>query len=374
MTQQSVTFVVAGLSFGGAEVQVVELCARIQARGWRPSVVSLIPPTALTERLDEIGVPWVHLGARKGRYSPRLLPRLHRAIRQFQPTVVHSHTLPANFAVRLVRPFVDAPVVVTSAHNINEGGRARMLFYRLTDGLTDLTTNCSVSAVERYVAIKAAPADRIRYVPNGIDTQRFRADPVRRAEVRAELGLDDQFTWLAVGRMDAAKDWPNLLEACTRTLRTDDRLLVVGQGPLTDEVQRDIDARGLSPRIRMLGLRPDVPDLMRAADAYVMSSAWEGLPMVLLEAGASSLPTVATSVGGVDQLVIPGETGFLVPPKNADALGRAMLALRNLPDTERRALGEGARAHVESRYGIDAVAEQWLAIYAELLEQTAVAA
>ena len=98
------------------------------------------------------------------------------AYRRFRPDVVHSHTLPANFAARAARAIQRVPVLITSCHNLTEGGAARMAFYRVTDRLADVTTNCSVSAVERYVRIGAVPAGRIRYVPNGIDTDRFRPD------------------------------------------------------------------------------------------------------------------------------------------------------------------------------------------------------
>lgn len=365
--RRSVTFVLTHLAYGGAETQVVELCSCLRDRGWDVSLVSLMPPSGLTERLDELQVRWTHLGATRGHYSPRLIPRLRRELRRFSPTVVHSHTLPANFVARLVRPFMNVPVMVTSAHNIWEGGFARMLFYRLTDSITDLTTNCSVAAVQRYVDIKAAPEDRIRYMPNGIDTDRFRPDPERRAAMRDELELGDAFTWLAVGRMTEQKDWPNLLDAASRTLAEDDRLLIVGDGELETMVRQGIHDRGLHHQVTMLGTRTDIPELMRAADAYVMSSAWEGLPIVLLEACASGLPIVATDVGGNDQLVQPGTTGTLVPSRDATALAAAMHEMRAMAPEARAALGQAARNHVHTRYSMAAVADQWVAIYEELL-------
>ena len=369
-----VTYVLTHLAYGGAETQVVELCRHVRALGWEPSIVSLMSPTGLTERLDELAIPYSDLGIPRGALRPRLVTGLRRELLRRQPTVVHSHTLPANFAARAVRPLLSVPVLVTSAHNIWEGGFLRMLFYRFTDRLADLTTNCSEAAVQRYVDIKAAPADRIRYMPNGIDIDRFAPDPARRAALRQRLGLGDAFTYLAVGRLTEQKDWPNMLDAAARALRPTDRLLVVGDGELREEVAAGIARRGLSDRVLMLGIRTDIADLMRASDAYVMSSAWEGLPIVLLEASAAGLPLVATRVGGNDQLVRPSKTGWLVPPRAPEALADAMVAVRQLPARERALMGVAARAHVARTYSMSAIAREWVTLYEGLLERGAEAA
>ena len=117
----------------------------------------------------------------------------------------------------------------------------------------------------------------------------------------------------------------------------------------------------------MLGTRTDIPDLMRAADAYVMSSAWEGLPLVLLEASASGLPIVATDVGGNRELVVDGTTGQLVAPQDGLALAVAMRELRDQPPRVRARLGKAARDYVESRYSLAAIADRWIETYQELL-------
>ncbi|HHO51517.1 MAG TPA: glycosyltransferase [Deltaproteobacteria bacterium] len=369
---RSITYVLTHLAYGGAETQVVELCRHVAGLGWQVSVISLMPPSGLTERLDQLGVPWSHLGVDRGEHSPRIVTGLRRQLSRLAPTVIHSHTLPANFAARAVRPLLRRhPVLVTSAHNVWEGDWKRMLFYRLTDRVADLTTNCSIAAVERYVRIKAAPAHRIRYMPNGIDTDRFRPDPAIRNAKRGELGLGDAFTWLAVGRMTEQKDWPNVLEGARQALGAGDRLLIVGDGELKGAVEQGIRDRGLEDRVQHLGTRTDIPELMCAADGYLMGSAWEGLPIVLLEASAAGLPIVATDVGGNDQLVRPGQTGWLVQPRDPEALAEGMSSLRELDPSVRARLGAAARDHVSERYSMAAIAARWVAIYEELLAKRA---
>ena len=144
-------------------------------------------------------------------------------------------------------------------------------------------------------------------------------------------------------------------------------LLLAGRGPLqgeTESLARELD---IADRVRFLGVRHDIPELMCAADAYVMSSAWEGMPVVLLEAAASALPIVATSVGGNHEVVCHEESGFMVPARDPEALGMVMLRLMELPETQRRRMGDHGRAHVRSQYGLTRVVERWEALYSEVL-------
>jgi glycosyltransferase involved in cell wall biosynthesis len=318
-------------------------------------------------------VPYTDLGIPEGRRDPRLVPRLIRVVRRFRPGILHTHTLPANFVGRAARPLCGVPVMITSAHNVYEGGRAKMAYYRLTDRFADLTTNVSPIAVDRFVEVGAVPSrDRIRYMPNGMDLQRFAPDPAVRARVRAELGVDgDTFLWLAVGRHSEQKDYPNLLAALGR-LGADRRWLVAiaGTGPLLDLTRQEVEDRKLTDRVQILGLRTDVGDLMKAADGFALSSAYEGLPIVLLEAGASALPMVATDVGGNGQIVEDRVGGFLVPPRDPGALAGALERVMALAPEERASMGAAARERVGRGFGMDAVADQWDALYRELLGAT----
>ncbi len=363
-----VTYVLTQLTSTGASTQVLELCKQVEELGWTPSVVSLLAPAGSTERLDQLGVDWSHLGIpRAAPWSPRLVTGLRRALVRLAPTVVHSHTLPANVAARAVRSLVGFPVLVNSAHSDREGGFLRMLMYRMTDRFADLTTSSSEAGVLRYVDRKAAPEGRIRYVPNGIDTDRFAPDAERRAATREALGLGDAFTFVAIGRFAEHKDWPNLLDAATFALRPNDRLLVAGEGELRETMEAAIARRGLRDRVRIVDARANVADLLAAADAYVSSSAWDGLPVELVEAASAGLPLVATRVGAHARVVLPEVTGWLVPPRAPDELADAMIAVRELPAPARERMGGRARRHVVERYSMSAIARQWVGIYDDLL-------
>jgi glycosyltransferase involved in cell wall biosynthesis len=174
-----------------------------------------------------------------------------------------------------------------------------------------------------------------------------------------------------VGRFEIAKDYPNMLRAFQRVRREcpDAVLLLVGRGSLQPETEALVRSLGLEGAVIFAGVRSDVLHVMRAADAYVMSSAWEGMPMVLLEASMSGLPIVATEVGGNREVVLQGQSGYLVPARDDGALATAMLRLSRLPEPERRAMGERAAEHIRAHYSLRRVADQWEAIYREVLDR-----
>lgn len=358
------------MSFAGAEIQVLNLATEFRRRGWEVRVVSMLPPEDLVDRLRAADIEYHTLGMRRGVPDPRMVFRLAALLRRWQPRVLHCHMVHANLLGRLVRLLAPVPVLVSTAHSINEGGRLRELFYRVTDPLTDVTTHISEVAAEHYVKVGAVPPGRIRFIPNGLDLGDFRPDPEGRRVMRRQLQLQDGFIWLAVGRFDEAKDYPTMLRAFARAVNGRKVvLLLVGGDGLEERMTPLVKELGIDRRVRFLGTRDDVQMLMKAADAYLMSSAWEGMPMVLLEAAASGLPIVSTDVGGIGEVVQDGVNGFLVEAREPDRLAGAIGRLMELSADERERMGREGRRLVEGRFGLSAVVDQWEALYAELGEQ-----
>jgi glycosyltransferase involved in cell wall biosynthesis len=145
-------------------------------------------------------------------------------------------------------------------------------------------------------------------------------------------------------------------------------LAIAGEGPLRGALSALAVQLGIQDRVQILGLRSDVRELMRAADAYVMSSAWEGTPIALLEAAACELPVVATNVGGNADLVAEGVTGTLVPAGDCQALGRAMAWIRTMDATERKKMGVKGRQLISSVHDSKSVVDRWENLYAHLLD------
>ena len=369
MTQRCIVFVVNALTHGGAEIQVSRLARGLRRRGWRVGVVSMIPPEALVPEMQADGVEVHCLNMSPGVPNPAAIFRLRRILGDMRPHVVHSHIAHANILSRVTRMLTGFPVLVCTAHSTYEGGRMLTMAYRYTDWLADLTTHVCEAGVSRQIETRSAPPGRVVFVPNGLDLDSFRPEAQLRDATRRELGLADEFTWLAAGRFEAAKDYPNLVRAfaALASRRPGTVLLIAGRGSLEAEVKAMASAAGLDGRVRFLGVRSDVPGLMNAADAYVMSSRWEGMPLVLQEAAAVGLPIVATDVGGNPQVVCNGVSGLLVPPNDPAALAAAMEKVLAFPPQERAEMGRRGRGYVESRFGIERVLDRWESIYQELL-------
>jgi glycosyltransferase involved in cell wall biosynthesis len=323
----------------------------------------------MAAQFREAGITVHELGVRRGVPDPRAVLRLRKIIRSFRPTVIHSHMVHANLLARVTRLVCPMPALLCTAHNIIEGGRWTEIAYRLTDPLGDLTTIICDAAAQRCVQVNSVPRNRLKVVVNGFPIEQFRPDPQRRVVTRQQLGIWDEFVWLAVGRFETQKDYCNLVNAVTRLPSQESLFLIAGDGPLRPEIERLAMGANVLDRFRFLGMRKDVPALMAAADGYVMPSAWEGLPMVLLEAAGSGLPIVATNVGGNSEIVRDDVSGYLVPPSNPTALAEALQKMEDALPSSRAAMGSAGRAFVIQKYSLSSVLDEWECVYGSLMQK-----
>jgi glycosyltransferase involved in cell wall biosynthesis len=299
------------------------------------------------------------------------MTRARRLIEDFRPDLLHSHTFQANFAARMLRLTGGAPKVISTVHNVYEGGWKRTLAYRLTDRLSAHTTAVSTAAANRYIRIGAISQHKCSVVTNGIDLTEFVPAHIHCDSSQSSTAPEREFVWLAAGRVVPAKDFGNLLAAfqLVRAELPKTQLRIAGQfgkngllgtsGKVVELRQRDPD------NVRWLGHRGDMVQTIEAADAFVLSSAWEGMPLVVGEAMAMGKPVVATDVGGVRELV--GDAGFIVPPKSPLALAEAMLHVMHMPECDCRQMGRAARQRIRRYFDIDTKVDEWEALYARVL-------
>ena len=224
----------------------------------------------------------------------------------------------------------------------------------------------SRAVAEAHLAAAMVSEDRLIVLPNGVDVEEWQLNPLVRAAVRREFGLDNEFLWFAAGRLDPVKDYPTLLRAMTEVQDTA-RLVIAGVGALESELRRLSNELRLEKRVNFLGFEPDVRRWMQAADGFVLSSRLEGLPMSILEAAACSVPTVATDVPGTREAILDGQTGQLAAAGSVCSLRDAMNRLIRTPPRERQAMGERARQFVVEHFSLDAVLDQWESLYADFL-------
>ena len=364
-----IALLATNLARGGAETQVALLAAGLRRRGWEVSVISLLKPPAFEQELASAGVPVFSLNMQPGVWNPLGLVRLGIILRKLRPQILHSHMFHANLLARAVRLACPVPVLISTLHSVAESARGsekvrpRDWLYRLTDPLADVTVAVSDAVAARHASVRAVSARRLRVIPNGVDTTLFRPDAARRERMRQLLGLGQEFTWLAVGRLMWKKGYTTLLRAFAGL--GGGILLVAGAGPLDTELRRL--AGDLGADVRFLGERQDVADLMSACDGFVHASLVEGLPLALLEAASSGMACVATDVGGVSEIIVHERTGYLVSPGVPEALGAAMSRLMSLSGEQRRKLGLAARDRVVARFETGVVLTEWEELYRELL-------
>ena len=363
---------------GGAEEQVMLLSLGLRARGWDVRIVSLLPLFPLSTELEASDIPISSLHMRRGIPDPRATLRLLNELRAFKPDVVHCHMPQANLLARVVRPFCKFPVLISTLHNLTmermngSSGGFLEAAHRWTDRYSDITTVICRPAVESYVERRAVPRHKIAVFYNGVRTEQFRTDAQARKQLRRDLGLDGKFVWLAIARLERAKDYSNLLRAFSKVVERNSRnltLLICGQGSLEEEVRGEVRDRKLTGHVNFLGVRRDIPEIMNAADAFVMSSYLEGLPMVLLQACSVGMPIVATAVGGNPEIVLDGVNGFLVPPRDDESLATAMHQVLNMPDDERSLMAERGRKLALENFEFGRILDRWEELYIEQMKR-----
>ncbi len=352
---------------GGAERQTILLACGLRSRGWRVSVIALSGAGgSAAGELVAAGIPFLALGMRKGLADPRGWIRLNRWLRRERPDVLHAHLPHAAWIARWSRLAAPVRVVVDTIHTSSTGTIGRRIGYRWSRRLPDRVTAVGEAVRQAYLDAKMVPPQQIAVIPNGIDTESWKPDEEVRAVRRREMGLSDEFLWFAAGRLEPVKDYPTMLRAFAQ-VREPARLVIAGSGPLEGELRALSAALEIAPRVRFLGFEPDVRTWLRAADGFLLTSRWEGLPMGLIEASACAVPAVATDVPGTNEVIVGGQTGWLVPAGSSMVLAGKMRTLTNASNAERRAMGERARLRTVERYSLDSVLDRWEALYRDLL-------
>lgn len=367
-----ILMVITGLGMGGAEKVVTSLADQLVDRGHEVVIAYMTGEILVAPKNNSIKLISLEADSIKNLYKSYSI--LRKLIKDFKPDVVHSHLVHANILCRSLRLTTAIPRLISSAHNTDEEGWTRFLAYRLTDKLTDISTNVSDEAVEAFIKQKAVRLGRMLTLHNGISTTEFIFSEQARDDICRELGvIKDQQLILAVGRLNEQKDYPNLFAAISILSKNyqNIKVAIAGQGSLLHELENRAKELGIADKICFLGIRDDIPQLMSAADVFVLSSAWEGFGLVVAEAMACERVVVATDCGGVKEVV--GDAGFLVPPKNDIALATALQQALTLTSDERLQLGKKARQRFLQYYSLDMATDKWLRLYSAPMSKLATA-
>jgi glycosyltransferase involved in cell wall biosynthesis len=360
-----ILYVVTGLAQGGAERVVCDLADEMFKRGYEVKIVYLIGEVLTQPAYKEIELISINLNNVK-----TLVPayiNLAKVIRKFKPDVVHSHMVHANILMRLVRITTPINKLVCTAHSNNEGGTLRMLAYRATHHLANVTTHVSSMASQTFESLRAVPSKGIRTIYNGIDLKKFEYDSSARSEINLELSIDESYKLvLAVGRFNEAKDYPNLLASVfllKKEVTYPFQVLIAGDGELRTEIENLIKELNLTSEVILLGRRNDIPSLMSAADLFVLPSKYEGFGLVVAEAMACQCIVVATDCGGVAEVL--SNSDFLVPPSDTVALKNKIKYALELENNKKKNIVNENIEYVRENFSLEKITKEWVALYNE---------
>ena len=357
----TILYLITRAEIGGAQVHVLDLLTNLPS-GFK-AVVATGEAGFLCDQAAGRGISVRHVPDLVQKMHPikdlKALVSIVRLIRDESPVLVHAHTSKAGLLARLAGRITRTPVVFT-AHT-----------WSFADGLPALQRFLAVP-LERFAAwgggkiITVSKSNRDAALQKSISRE---ADLVTiwngipDVPYRAHPGTNEIVTLFMTARFAPQKDHALLLEALIG-IEANWRLWLLGDGPTRSEIEQLVIQLGLQNRVHFLGARSDAPQLLAAADVFVLSTKWEGLPLSILEAMRAGLPVIASNVGGVAEAVTDGATGYLVEPGDAAMLRariQAMFTSRDLMST----MGSAGRRRYDQDFRIDKMIHKTLAVYRE---------
>jgi glycosyltransferase involved in cell wall biosynthesis len=359
-----VLLLAVGLDVGGTETHVLELASGVDRR-FNVLVCSLKPLGVLGEELKARGVRVMSLGGR-GKYDPRVLWRLWHVFREERPDVVQAFLFWANIAARLIGRLIPQSRIISSYHDevVSEGWLNRAID-QTTMRWTKYMVCCS-QAVRRTVEQRiGGDKEQFVVIPFGVDVNRFRdSEKTMAGSTPLKPGLPVIGTVCRL--VEPKKGLKYLLEAVAQLEQEAGKpvcqVLLVGEGPAEQSLRALSERLGISARVGFAGVRRDIPEVLSLMSIFILPSLYEGFGIAILEAMAAGKPVVATMVGGIQEFVLSGQSGFLVPPGDAPALARAIKQLLDEPE-KARAMGRQGQEHVKKHYSIESVVRQHEQLY-----------
>lgn len=359
-----VLFAINNLEVGGAEMLTYELVRRMDRTRFAAEVACMRDTGELGRRL--LGEIPVHANLLAGKYDVRVLWKLTRLLRRGRfDAIVTVGAGDRMFWGRLAAGLARTPVVISALHSTGWPDVVGRL-NRLLTPLSSAFVGCAEPHAAYLREVEKFPAERVHWIPNGVDTTRFQPG-VKNEKLLAELGIPDRKKIVGlVAQLRPEKNHELFLETAALVLRSEPQtqFVLVGHGPRRDDLEALAVRLGIAKNIHFLGARRDVPELLRQFDVFCLTSKIEANPVSILEAQATGVPVVATRVGSIPQTVIPGVTGYLAESGNSAELSANLLRLLQ-DEPHRQEIGAQARANVIQHWSL----ERMTSGYEDLIER-----
>ena len=346
--------IVLGLHVGGLEKFVLDLVENY-SEDFQPILVCLEGKGELGRLRDDLEIYEIH---KPPGLNPAVIWQLLSLAKRCKIELIHTHNPAPHFYGALVGFILRIPVIHTKHGRNYPADRKKIWLNRISSFLTNRIVAVSRDAADICRSVEKIPASKVTVILNGIDTAKFYPkEKIHAAKTgKVLIGI--------VARLSVEKDHQTLLLAYKLLAEKTAgfHLNIIGDGLLREDLERMVRQLGIESIVSFCGMCHDIPGHLRNLDIFVLSSTTEGISLTLLEAMATSLPVVATDVGGNPEVVIDGETGFIVPPKNPREMADKLLRLIT-DENLRRQMGEKARKRVEEHFGIKETVRQYQELY-----------
>jgi glycosyltransferase involved in cell wall biosynthesis len=356
--------VVQSINCGGQEKMIVSLAERQLAAGMLSSICVLEGPGELTAEAEQKKIPLYYLRKRPG-LKLGLPFRLSALLKEQRIRVMHAHNMgPALYGIVAAR-LAGVPASVLTRHS-RDPKKWNALLWRMIDAVVAISKDTE----EAFRKHNSISPEKLHVICNGVDSPAFTRSPADISRLKAQLGIGvGEMVIGTVGRLCPEKDHIGLLQAYKLVLQScsQTKLLIVGGGGLQGELEECRLQNRLVENVILTGFRNDVRELLQCMDVFVMSSISEGMSIALLEAMANGIPAVVTAVGGNLEVVEDGRTGFIVPPRDPQALAQKVCALIR-DDNLRSRYSEEARRRIAERFSVDQMAAAYLRLYVSILK------
>jgi glycosyltransferase involved in cell wall biosynthesis len=370
---QRVIFFIPSLGMGGAQRQLHSYLRHIDRSRWTPEVVTINTlDSFFVEEFESLGIPVTFFQSGSRLEHVGVVWQLVRYLRRHPCAVLHSWLHYAVALGAIAGGLVGVPVVIGSLRS-ERPARFPWFYPKWQRAIDVLTGPLQTTVIANSRAVQEDnrrwaffPKDKLVTIYNGIETNGFLAlDESRKVHLKAELGLPSHDSVIGiVGRLFPEKDHATFLAAAERVLRTMGTavFVIVGDGSLRSWVESEIRRRGMMDRVFVLGERKDAKQIMQILDVLVLTSVSEGLPNVLLEAAVAGVATVTTAAGGAAEVVIDGETGYVVPCGDWERLGDRIVDLLKDPQL-RKQFGDAAKRRMCTCFEPNTIARMIEATY-----------
>ncbi|MET0106812.1 MAG: TIGR03088 family PEP-CTERM/XrtA system glycosyltransferase [Sedimenticola sp.] len=375
-TQRLIAHVIHRLDFGGLENGLINLVNRIPQKEYRHAIICLTDYTEFSKRITNPNVSLYALHKDEGK-SLVIYYRLYKLFRNLNPDIVHTRNLSA-LEASVVAAFSGVKGRVHGEHgrdsyDIDGTNRRYLLLRKACKPFINRFIPLSKDLEEWLETLVQVPRKKIRQIYNGVDSDKFFPVDFKPLSLPSEIATDDNaFILGTVGRIQEVKDQLTLVKAVAllvsnnKEYRKAVRLIIVGDGPMMQELLDLVENLGIKEITWVTGSRNDIPELLQSMDLFVLPSKAEGISNTILEAMACGLPILATKVGGNEELVEQGDTGELVPPENPQAMMNAIEGYL-LNKDQRLEHGKAGRQRVEKMFSMDSMVGSYLSVYNELI-------